>query len=268
MLGLVELFTGHPRAATVVASGPLQLQVLAPEAWTELCENGHPAVFNIERASIRRLGDRLRHYVDGIAERTRGSVLELQPARTGLLERLSKSLRPPAAPSVQALEILQGSDLFSWAAPTVLEAIAARCDRQVFEEGHALCSQGEDAKCMWVVAKGEVDQVIRLEGGRVETLATLKPGDAFGDESMALGSARTLSYVAREGGVALAIGRERYLEFFSVDDAAGSVFRQGMCRNMVRQLMAAQKRFVQLASLEAPEEEMIHGTPVSTVWRD
>ncbi len=267
VLGLVELFTGIPRVASVVASGPLQLLVLAPEAWMDLCENGHPVVYNIERAAIRRLSDRLRQYNQGIAERSRGEELKLHP-KSGLFARISKSLRGKAAPDVDAADVLQRSNLFSWAPGTILAEIGQSFTAERFDAEHILCRQDEDAERMWIVADGHVDVVLLTGQDRAEKLATLGPGEAFGDATMAMGTARTATCVTHEEGVALVLEREKYLELFSVDDQAGSVFRQGMVRNLVRQLLAAQERFVQLVAVDEHQEDMIRGTPISSVWRD
>ena len=48
----------------------------------------------------------------------------------------------------------------------------------------------------------------------------------------------------------------------------GSVFRQGMLRNLVGELAAVQQRFVELERRElAKEQAEVQRTPVSTVWR-
>jgi len=268
VLGLAELFTGIPRVATVVASGPVQLTVLAPEAWMELCEAGNPAVYNIERAAIRRLGERLRWFNQGIAERSRGEELKLHPSR-GLFARISKSLRGKAAPDVDAATVLQQSSLFSWADGTVLQQIGESFTAERFEAEHILCRQDEAADRMWIVAEGHVDIVLLTGPDRAEKLGSVGPGEAFGDATMAMGTSRTASCVSHQEGIALVLERDKYLELFAVDDQAGSVFRQGMVRNLVRQMLAAQKRFIELADVDADQQEaMIHGTPISTVWRD
>jgi len=267
VVGLIELFTGLPRVATITASGPIQLLVLAPEAWTQLCERGHPAVYNIERAAIRRLGERLRYFNQGIAERTAGEALELHP-KSGLFARITKSLRGTSAPDVDPASVLQRSSLYSWADGAVLQRIGECFGAERFEKEHILCRQGEDSDRMWVVAEGHVDVVVMTAPDRAEKLATLGPGEAFGDAAMPTGTARSASCVTHEDGVALVMERDKYLELFAVDDEVGSVFRQGMVRNLVQQILAAQRRFVELVGQEQGQEDMIRGTPVSAVWRD
>ena len=268
VLGLVELYTGRPRSATVVASGPVQLLVLSPDGYAQLCESGNPAVHNLERAAIRRMGERLRWFNDGIAERTKGEELKLKP-KVGLFAKLSNALRGRQRPDVDAATVLSNSELFSWADGAVVQQIGEMFDAESFDAEQMLCRQGDTAERMWVVAEGEVDVVILIGADRAERIATLKPGQAFGDATLALGTARTASCVSHEPVVCLTLSREKYLEMYGVDDLVGSTFRQGMARNLVSQLLAAQERYVTLA-VNSPEhqEEQIRGTPVSSVWRD
>jgi CRP-like cAMP-binding protein len=268
VLGLPELFTGRPRLATVVAGGPVDLLVLAPESYALLCERGNPAVYNLERAALRKMSERLRYFSDGMAELTRGTELQLKPS-TGLFHRLSKTFRGGKGPKIDPTAVLASSPLFDWADGAVLQSIG-ECFRVVsVDKEHVLCQQGEPAERMWVLASGSVDVVVMVGEGRGEVLATLQPGQAFGDASMALGTARSASCVCHEDVVALALDRDKYLELYAVDDPIGSTFRQGMCRNLVDQLMAAQQRFAALSREQNnTEEDLIRGTPISSVWRD
>jgi len=268
VLGLVELFTGMPRVATVVASGPVTLLVLSPDGYAQLCERGNPAIYNIERAAIRRLSERLRWFNEGIAERTKGEALNLKP-KTGLFARLTNVFRGSAAPDVDPTTVLKQSELFEWADGAIVQQIGELFGAESFDAEQVLCRQGDPAERMWVVARGSVDVVILIGADRADRIATLRPGQAFGDATLALGTARTASCVTHEDVVCLTLDREKYLELYGVDDVVGSTFRQGMARNLVNQLLAAQARYVSLAADDVdPREEELRGTPVSSVWRD
>jgi len=268
VLGLPELFGGRPRLATVVANGPLQLLVLAPESYDQLCRSGNPAVYNLERAALKKLSERLRFYSEGISELTKGQPLELHPKK-GFFHRLSKSLRGKQLPHVDAAAILAASPLYSWADGAVLQQIGEMFRVEAFEAEHVLCHQGEPAERMWIVAEGKVEVVVMVGDNRAEALATLEAGQAFGDASMALGTPRSASCVCHHDVTALVLDREKYLELYAVDDPVGSTFRQGMARNLVDQLVAAQERYVTLAQMrDRGEEQVLRGTPISSVWRD
>ena len=268
VLGLPELFSGRPRLASVVASGPLQLLVLAPEGYEQLCRSGNPAVFNLERAALKKLSDHLRYFSEGIAEMSSGQPLELNP-KTGFFHRISKSLRGRSNPDVDAATVLSQSSLFSWADGAILQQIGECFSVEAFEAEHVLCRQGENAERMWIVAEGKVEVVVMVGGERAEALATLEPGQAFGDAAMALGTPRSASCVCHQDVTALVLDREKYLELYSVDDVVGSTFRQGMARNLVEQLVASQTRYVELVQMrDRGEEQVLRGTPISSVWRD
>ena len=65
------------------------------------------------------------------------------------------------------------------------------------------------------------------------------------------------------------LDRDKYLELYSANDNVGSVFRQGMARNLITQLLAAQARYTALETEHAVrDEQLLRGTPVSTIWRD
>ncbi len=268
VLGLPELFTGRARLATVVAGGPVELLVLAPESYALLCERGNPAVYNLERAALRKMGERLRYFNEGLAELTKGTEFALKPSK-GLFHRLSKSLLGGKSPSIDPTAVLAQSPLFSWVDGAILQSIGECFQVESFEAEHVLCRQGEPAERMWVLAEGAVDVVVMVGEDRAETLATLSPGQAFGDASMALGTPRSASCVCHRDVTTLVLGRDKYLELYAVDDPIGSAFRQAMCRNLVDQLVVAQQRFTALSrQASGGEEDMIRGTPISTVWRD
>ena len=159
--------------------------------------------------------------------------------------------------------------MFAWAEGAVVQQIGELFTAEAFDAEHLICKQGEPAEAMWVVADGEVDVVILTGKDRAEKIATLGPGEAFGDATLALGTPRTASCVCHANVTCLVLPREKYLELYAVDDLVGSTFRQGVARNLVHQLVLAQQRYVELAGGEvAAQEEELRGTPVSSVWRD
>ena len=265
MLGEVELFGQMPRVATAVASGQLRLSVLAYEHYLELCERGNPAVYNLERHAIRRMGERLRWLNDGIMERSQGIEFQIQERNPGLLSRLFGG----RAPVVDAVSLLASSVLFDWAEPAILEEIARAFGVARFPQGHLLCRQGEIAEQMFILAEGRADVVLITSGATAEMVATLGPGQACGEASLAQHTPRSASYVCREDVVALTLDRANYGQLFASDEPVGSTFRQGMLRNLIALLLATQRRFVEVEARQvAAYEETLRGSPVSTIWRD
>jgi len=268
MLGELELFGQIPRLATAQASGPVSVQVLAYEHYLELCERGNHAVFNLERQAHRRVSERVRYLNTGIAERSPGEPIDLRPRGTGLLSRLFRSRR--TAPPVDVGAELARSELFNWAERAQVDAFAEDFNVEKFDAEQFLCQQGEDGDKMFIIVEGSVDVVVMVGKDRAERLTTLGAGHAFGDASMAQHTPRSASCVCHEDVLALTLARDRFDALFAVNDPIGSTFRQGVLRNMIAQVVAAQQRFVQLdgGSSGHRAEETFRGTPVSTVWRD
>jgi CRP-like cAMP-binding protein len=268
MVGEVELFAQIPRTTTVEATAPTNLLVLAYEAWLELCERGNPAVFNIERASHRRIGDRLRQLSEGIAERTSGGPLPDAPRQGGLMGRLSGMFggRPAA---LDATSVLAQSPLFSWAEPAILAEIGRMFQSERFPARTEVCRQGELGEKAFVLVEGEVDVVVATGPNTAEPIASLGAGSVFGDAAVAQHAPRPASCFARTDISVLTIGRGQFGALFAGDDAAGSVFRQALVKNLVGQLLAAQTRYVQLERSSSERvEQRLRGTPASSVWRD
>lgn len=269
MLGEIELFGQIPRMCSVVASGPCHLLVLAHEHYLELCELGNPAVYNIERAAHRRIAERIKWLNEGIAERTAGTPFELHPRGKGLLGRLGSLLGGSRAPALDAAAVLAASPLFSWADGALVQQIAESFTVERFDPESLLCKQGEVGDRLFLIAEGRVDVCVMIGQSSAETVARLGPGDAFGDATLAQNAPRTASCVCHEEVVTLTMSREKYGALFAADDPIGSVFRQAMLKNLIRQMIATQQRYTELERSQAARvEDTIRGTPVSTVWRD
>ncbi|MEQ1505427.1 MAG: cyclic nucleotide-binding domain-containing protein [Myxococcota bacterium] len=271
MIGEVELFGQMPRSASVAASAPTHLLVLAYEHWLELCERGNPAVYNIERFSHRRMSDRLRWLLDGIAERSQGGTAAPSgpPKRNGLMGALSNLFGGGRAPNLDPAAVLVHSPMFNWADPEVLQQIGASFKVERFAPRTVVCRHGEIGDRAFVIVDGQVDLIAPVGTDAIETIAALGPGMAFGDAALAQNAPRVGSCVCQTEVVALSIGRDQYGGLFAANDPAGSVFRQSMLRNLVLQLAPAQHRFVELErAINQRVEQTLRGSPVSTVWRD
>jgi CRP/FNR family transcriptional regulator, cyclic AMP receptor protein len=269
MIGEVELFGRIPRTASVVASAPTHLLVLSYDSWLELCERGNPAVYNIERFSHRRMGDRLRALSEGIAERAAGAPLPPPPSGGGLITRLSSMFGGKSGAGVDPLDAMTRSPLFSWADPPLLREIAPSWKTERHPARTEICRQGELGEKAYLLVEGEVDLMVATGARTAEPIASLTPGAAFGDSALAQHAPQPASCVARTDVTVLAMSRGHYGALFASDDPAGSVFRQAMLRNLVGQLIASQLRYVELErAMSNRAEEVLRGTPTSTVWRD
>lgn len=266
MMGELELFGQVPRVASAFASGPVHLAVLAYEHYLHLCQQGNPAAFNLERFAIRRVSDRLRWLHDAILERGRGVPFDFHNQRTpSFLQRLFRAKPPP----VDAAGVLAASPLFDWADTAVLYTMAEDFGVKHFQPGTVVAQAGEVADDMYIIADGRVDMVLATGPHTAEMLATLGPGQAVGESTLAQHTPRSASFVCRDEVLALHLDRGTFGGLFGTNDPVGSTFRQGVLRNMIALLLASQRRFVELETQRvASSEQSFRGTPLNSVWRD
>lgn len=271
IIGEVELFGRMPRVCSITAATPVQLQALGPEAFAELAASGHPIVPHLERAVLRRIGERLCRADETLAQFARGQAVPRKPERTpSILDRLTAPFRRPAPePEVDPFEVLSRSPVFAWMPREVLEDLARSFEVVRFAAEDRVCRQGEEGDRLFVVAEGAVEVQIEVAGGRVHSRGTLGAGALFGDAAVARTSLRTSSVVTHDELVALAMDHVTFTGLIGADDAAGSAFRQALVRSLTLQLLPALDQVVAtLSERTAHEEELYKGTPVGMIWRD
>ena len=268
MIGEMELFTGLPRLATARATTPVDLLVLGPDQYIELCETGNPVVFQLEQASLRRVGDRLRAMDDAIRDLTSGQPYELHPQREGLLARLNP-FKKQSHPEFDVTEVLASSPLFQWASASILDELGANFSQRSFRNDQTICAQGEPGETMFVLAEGQVDVILQITPSHAERIATLEPGMAFGDGAILHGCPRSATCIAKGNVSALMMDRKQFLILVEGMDPVASVFRQALIRNLVNHVIKAGERLIDISKVhQQSEEQLYRGTPVSAVWRD
>lgn len=83
---------------------------------------------------------------------------------------------------------------------------------EVYEPGQPIVRQGEVGRRLFLIKEGEVEVVRSHEDGRSERLATLGPGQHFGEISIFRGIRRTATVRARTRVRVLALGRSTTVE--------------------------------------------------------
>ena len=114
------------------------------------------------------------------------------PGRDVLLTETETSIRGRAdAEAAAASRRLAAVDLFAALAPESREELSRRALRRVFDSGEAIVGEGEAGDSLLVIDRGRV----RIAKGGV-ALATLGPGEFFGEMSLLTGEPRSASAVA------------------------------------------------------------------------
>lgn len=78
-----------------------------------------------------------------------------------------------------------------------------------YSDGEAIFAQGDGATEMYVIRSGKV-RIFREQSGKQTALATLKPGDFFGEMGMLEGQPRSASAEAVGTTEVVAIGRDEF----------------------------------------------------------
>jgi len=268
IIGEMELFAACPRLATVRATNALDLMVLGPDQYLELCETGNPVVYKLEQQALRRVGDRLRQMDESISQMSDGEPFILKPKGKGLFQRLNP-FASDAGPKLDKTEVLANSELFSWAQATLLDELAESFTTAAFTNDTRVCTQGEPGETMYIIANGQVDIVLQVADDRAERIATLGPGMGFGDSAIIHACPRTATCVAKGDVQCLVMDRDHFMAIVDSYAPSSSVFRQALIKNLVLQIDKSDQRFVFLdRQRQQTDEQMYKGTPVSSVWRD
>ena len=65
-----------------------------------------------------------------------------------------------------------------------------------YAAGHVICREGDPGDCMYVIQAGEVNVVIRGQGGQEVPLATLKSGELLGEMTLVDAQPRSADVIA------------------------------------------------------------------------
>jgi CRP-like cAMP-binding protein len=253
LLGEMALFAGGPRTATVEAVIPCRLLALDWDNYDWLRRSKHPVAYVLEERALSVLTDRLRKVGDRIASLAKGSpVGSVVPGR-GFFDRMAEVFGAGGVFEAGVdPAVLASSKLFAGVKPELLAEVA-RCFRPMgARRGHFLCREGEPGEEMFLIASGQVDVLVATARDRVEPVAVLGPGDAFGMCALVQpGQPRMASCLAKEKITALQMDKLGWAETATRNDLVGSVLRVAMIRALSDQLGYAN---AQLARLEVEQQ--------------
>ena len=112
-------------------------------------------------------------------------------------------------------DLIGKASLFGELEPQELEALARAAERQEFQRDEIVFAAHEPADSFYVIANGRVKVCVSSAGGKELILATLGPGQFFGEMALLDDATRSASVVAQLATVAYRIRRsdfERLLE--------------------------------------------------------
>lgn len=97
---------------------------------------------------------------------------------------------------MDVVSILQQVALFQGLDIEQLTAIESIAEQLVFAEGDAVCKQGEDADCMYIVNEGQVSIIVNQADGSRDLMVYLGQGQVVGEMTLVDAGKRSASVMA------------------------------------------------------------------------
>lgn len=121
------------------------------------------------------------------------------PARTLFLTEDDEGRRTRKAQeeTERRADALARVELFRTLTDDERKELAARLKDAPFARGEAMTRQGAEAHWLYIIRGGEADVRVRGEDGLTEKVASLGPGDFFGEMGLMTGAPRTATVFAR-----------------------------------------------------------------------
>jgi CRP-like cAMP-binding protein len=111
-----------------------------------------------------------------------------------------------------AVEVFGRSPLFQQASREIMESLAGRLRRRRFRRGEVIFHQGDPGDSLHIVASGAVKIVLPSAEGEEAIIATLRPGDFFGELALLDGAPRSATATALEQTDTLVLPRQVFAE--------------------------------------------------------
>lgn len=123
-------------------------------------------------------------------------------------------------------EMLANAPLFAGFGSAELKRLARNLYPRQYQKGEVILKEGEEAAGFYIVSSGQVEVVKDLGGPRETVLATLGPGDFFGETALLDGYPRTASIRALQDGQVQVMTRWDFLAALkSSPDMAAQILR-------------------------------------------
>lgn len=116
-----------------------------------------------------------------------------------------------------AADSLRRCALFAHVNDDGLALVADQMRRRKFRRGEVIFHQGDGGDSLQVLVEGGVKIVLPSEDGEEAIIATLKPGDFFGELAVLDGAPRSSTAIAIEPTTTLALPHDRFLALIAED---------------------------------------------------
>jgi CRP/FNR family transcriptional regulator len=136
-------------------------------------------------------------------------------------------------PEEHVTQAMKHAELFRGLTHQQLERLAGITQREIYNRGDKVFSQGETGDKMYIIGQGQVEVVVRTSGGESFPVVYLGEGQVFGEMTLIDDGKRSASiYGAVDGTVVYSIPKNDFTQLCQRDTAIGYV----MMRNLAQDL--------------------------------
>jgi CRP-like cAMP-binding protein len=133
-----------------------------------------------------------------------------------------------------AVEVLARCPLFAHGSRTILESLAGTLRRRRFRRGEVIMHQGDPGDSLHIVAAGAVKILLPSAEGEEAIIATLRPGDFFGELALLDGAPRSATATALEPSETLVLPRPVFMELLDTLPGLRDALLAGLAHELRR----------------------------------
>lgn len=133
-----------------------------------------------------------------------------------------------------AVDSLRRCVLFAHVEDDALEQIVKQMRRRRFRRGEVIFHQGDLGDSLQVVVSGSVKIVLASSEGEQAIIASLHPGDFFGELALLDGAPRSTTAAAMEATETLALPRDQFLRLLAHDPRIGQALLHAVAGELRR----------------------------------
>lgn len=141
-------------------------------------------------------------------------------------------------------EVIQTLPLFRGLAADDVEILARSFVRERFDEGTVLFAQGDPAKRLYILTKGQVGIRFKPYDGDVLTVAEIEPGGVFGWSAALNRPAYTSSAIATEACEVISISGEKLRDLCAAHPSTGVVILERLAEVIAERLNSTHTKVV------------------------
>jgi CRP-like cAMP-binding protein len=133
-----------------------------------------------------------------------------------------------------AVDALARCPLFEHASRNILESLASRLRRRRFRRGEVIFHQGDPGDSLLIVASGSVKILLPSAEGDEAIIATLRPGDFFGELALLDDAPRSATATALDQSDTLVLPRQVFAELLDTIPGLRDALLAGLAHELRR----------------------------------